>query len=178
MSHSHGTVVFSHGKESGPWGSKILAMAEAAKAAGFVVESVDYQGMDDPFARVAKLLAVAAGYAGPLVLVGSSMGGHVSAAAAAALKARGLFLLAPAFYMPGFERHTPCDIPCASAIVHGWHDDIVPVENSVRWAREQRAALHILDGDHRLQEQIPAICQLLAVFLQQLLCANFERRKL
>jgi surfactin synthase thioesterase subunit len=51
--------------------------------------------------------------------------------------------------------------------VHGWHDDIVPVENSIRWAREQRAALHILDGDHRLQEQIPAICQLLAAFLQQ-----------
>jgi pimeloyl-ACP methyl ester carboxylesterase len=171
MSHSHGTVVFSHGKESGPWGSKILAMAEVAKAAGFAVESVDYQGMDDPVARVAKLLAVAPGYAKPLMLVGSSMGGHVSAVAAAPLKVRGLFLLAPAFYMPGFERHTPRDIPCASSIVHGWQDEIVPVENSIRWAREQRAALHILDGDHRLQEQIPAICQLLAAFLQEVLGA-------
>ena len=33
-------VVFSHGKESGPWGSKIAAMAEIAREEGFTVESV------------------------------------------------------------------------------------------------------------------------------------------
>ena len=46
------------------------------------------------------------------MLVGSSLGGHVSAAAAAALRPRGLFLLAPAFYMPGFEAYTPQDVAC------------------------------------------------------------------
>ena len=30
-------VVFSHGKESGPWGSKIAAMSELARAEGFQV---------------------------------------------------------------------------------------------------------------------------------------------
>ena len=50
-------VVFSHGKESGPWGSKIAAMSELARAEGFQVESVDYQGIDDPQARVTRLLA-------------------------------------------------------------------------------------------------------------------------
>ena len=87
------TLFFSHGKESGPWGSKILAMAAIAREAGLAVESVDYQGIDDPRARVQKLLQAAAGVHSPLILAGSSMGGHVSAAAATPLRAVGLFLL-------------------------------------------------------------------------------------
>ena len=102
----------------------------------------------------------------PPLLVGSSMGGYVSAAAAATLRPRALFLLAPAFYMPGFEEYTPQDVPAPTTIVHGWHDDIVPVENSVRWAREHRATLHVLDSNHRLEDQIDAICVLLREFLR------------
>jgi pimeloyl-ACP methyl ester carboxylesterase len=159
------TVVFSHGKESGPWGAKIMAMSTVARELGLAVESVDYRGIDDPAQRVEKLLEAAGESTGSLVLVGSSMGGHVSAAAARRLEARGLFLLAPAFYMSGYEAYTPQDVNCPTAIVHGWRDDIVPVENSIRWAREHQAALHILDSDHRLQDQIEAICALLRDFL-------------
>jgi pimeloyl-ACP methyl ester carboxylesterase len=168
MTRSFGTVVFSHGKESGPWGSKITAMAAVVRDLKLAVESVDYRGLDDPGERVQKLIAVAAELKEPMVLVGSSMGGHVSAAAASRLKPRGLFLLAPAFYMAGYEQYTPQDVACPTAIVHGWHDDIVPVENSIRWAREHRAALHILDSDHRLEDQIEAICLLLREFLTAL----------
>jgi pimeloyl-ACP methyl ester carboxylesterase len=168
QTRSFSTVVFSHGKESGPWGSKITAMAAAVHDLKIVTESVDYRGIDDPAARVAKLLDTAAGLKGPLVLVGSSMGGHVSAAAAARVKARGLFLLAPAFYMPGFEAHTPQDVSCPTVIVHGWRDDIVPVDNSIRWAREHRAGLHLLDSDHRLEDKIEEICRLLRSFLTDL----------
>jgi len=162
------TVVFSHGKESGPWGKKITAMAAAVRDLGLGVESVDYRGVDDPGARVDKLIAVAAEIPPPLVLVGSSMGGHVSAAAAPRVGPRGVFLLAPAFYMPGFEAYTPQDVPCPTAIVHGWHDAIVPVENSIRWAREHQSALHVLDSDHRLEDRIEAICALLRQFLAEL----------
>jgi pimeloyl-ACP methyl ester carboxylesterase len=165
MTRSFGTVVFSHGKESGPWGSKITAMAATVRDLGLAVESVDYRGVDDPSARVLKLIAVAQELKEPVVLVGSSMGGHVSAAAASRLGARGLFLLAPAFYMLGYEEYTPRDVACPTAIVHGWHDVIVPVENSIRWAREHQAALHLLNSDHRLEDQIEAICQLLRAFL-------------
>jgi alpha/beta superfamily hydrolase len=164
-SRSFTTVIFSHGKESGPWGGKITAMAAVVRDLGVAVESVDYRGLDDPAARVAKLIEAAAGITGPVVLVGSSMGGHVSGAAAGRIKPRGVFLLAPAFYMPGFEVHTPQDVACATAIVHGWHDDIVPVDNSVRWAREHAAALHVLDSDHRLEDQLETICRLLRGFL-------------
>ena len=104
----------------------------------------------------------------PLALVGSSMGGHVAAAAATRAKARGLFLLAPAFYMPGFEAYTPEDVSCPTVIVHGWRDDIVPVDHSIRWAREHGAGLHILDSDHRLEDKIEEICRLLRYFLTEL----------
>jgi alpha/beta superfamily hydrolase len=161
-------VVFSHGKESGPWGSKITAMAQVVRELGLEVESVDYRGMDDPGERVKKLIAVAAACLKPRVLVGSSMGGHVSAAAASRVQARALFLLAPAFYMPGFEQYTPQDVPVPTAIVHGWRDDIVPVQSSIRWAREHQAALHILNSDHRLEDQIETICLLLRAFLMSL----------
>ena len=163
-----GRVVFSHGKESGPWGSKITAMAAMARDLGVAAESVDYRGIDDPAARVSRLIDFAAGLEGPLVLVGSSMGGHVAAAAASLIKPQGLFLLAPAFYMPGYEQYTPQDVGCPTVIVHGWHDDIVPVDNSIRWAREHRSALHVLDSDHRLEDQIEAICLLLREFLLRL----------
>ena len=169
MSRSLHTVVFSHGKETGPWGSKITAMAATARQLELAVESVDYQGIEDPSKRVDKLLQLGSAITGPMVLVGSSMGGHVSAAAARRLRARGLFLLAPAFYMPGFEAYTPQDVDCPAAIVHGWRDEIVPVENSIRWALEHAAALHILNSDHRLQDQIEAICGLLRDFLRALL---------
>jgi len=168
MSRSFVTVVFSHGKESGPWGSKITAMAAVVRDFGAAVESVDYRGMDDPGERVQKLIGVAAALKEPAVLVGSSMGGHVSAAAAARVHARGVFLLAPAFYMPGFEAHTPQDVAAPTVIVHGWRDAIVPVENSIRWAREHRAALHVLNSDHRLEDQIEPICGLLRDFLAAL----------
>jgi pimeloyl-ACP methyl ester carboxylesterase len=165
MSRSFATVVFSHGKESGPWGAKITAMAAVVRDLEAAVESVDYRGLDDPAERVGKLLAVGSALQGGLILVGSSMGGHVAAAAASRLKARGLFLLAPAFYMPGYESYTPQDVTCPAAIVHGWHDAIVPVENSIRWAREHQAALHVLNSDHRLEDQIATICELLRSFL-------------
>lgn len=161
-------IVFSHGKESGPWGSKITAMAAVARDLGVGVESVDYRGMDDPQARVEKLVTVAAARTGGVVLVGSSLGGHVAAAAAARVRPVGLFLLAPAFYMPGLEAYTPQDVTCPTTVVHGWHDDIVPVENGIRWAREHAATLHVLDSAHRLEDQIDTICGLLRDFLLRL----------
>jgi predicted esterase len=162
------TVYFSHGQESGPWGSKIKAMAATVQALGCRAESVDYQGMADPSERVDKLIAECANTKEPLVLVGSSMGGHVATAAAAQVGAVGLFVLAPAFYMPGYESLTPPAPDMPIAIVHGWNDDVVPVENSIRFAKGCNASLHILDADHRLTANIDDINGLLTRFIADL----------
>lgn len=161
-------IVFSHGQDGEPWGTKIIAMADVARGAGYRVESVDYRGMDDPAARVAKLLEFCETLPSAPVLVGSSMGGHVATAVSVSVGARGLFLLAPAFYMPGYEQFTPKPPPCPITIVHGWNDDIVPVDNSIRYAREHRCRLHILDSDHRLTANIRDIDDYLAQFLARL----------
>jgi len=148
-------VCFSHGKESGPWGTKIAAMADLARDRGLDVESIDYRGMDDPAARVEKLVAHCAPLGRPLVLVGSSMGGHVAAAASARLPdVRGLFLIAPAFFIPGYEALTPVPRAGRITLVHGWRDDVVPAANSIRFAAQHRAGLHLIDGDHRLTEHV------------------------
>lgn len=162
------TVVFSHGQESGPWGTKIRAMAALVEGKGCTAVSVDYQGIADPGERVDKLLAEAGGIDDALVLVGSSMGGHVATAAAERLSAAGLFVLAPAYYMEGYEDLTPSAPSMPVFIVHGWHDDVVPVDNSIRFARESSATLYLVDGDHRLTANIDAINRQLDAFIDSL----------
>ena len=161
-------VVFSHGQESGPWGTKINAMADAVRGLGCKADSVDYQGIADPTERVNKLIEYCEPLTEPLVLVGSSMGGHVATAAADTVNAVGLFVLAPAYYMPGYEDLTPSAPEIPISIVHGWNDDIVPVENSIRFASKCKATLHILDSDHRLTADIDEICSYLARFIDEL----------
>ena len=160
------TVVFSHGQESGPWGTKIRAMAELVRGMGCTADSIDYQGIADPTERVQKLVEACASIDDDLILVGSSMGGHVATAAAESLGAAGLFVLAPAFYMEGYEALTPLPPSMPVSIVHGWHDDVVPVDNSIRWARSCAATLHLVDGDHRLTGNIDEINEYLRQFIQ------------
>ena len=159
------TVVFSHGQEGGPWGTKINAMAETVRRLGCTADSVDYQGIADPTERVEKLVAYCESIDETLILVGSSMGGHVATAAAERVGAAGLFVLAPAFYIPEFEALTPPAPDVPISIVHGWNDDIVPVENSFRYASECKATLHVVDGDHRLTVNIDEINYYLTRFV-------------
>jgi len=162
------TAIFSHGQESGPWGTKIRAMAELAKGLRCNTDSIDYQGIADPTERVNKLIDECGDIDDSLILVGSSMGGHVATAAATALGAAGLFVLAPAYYMPGYESLTPEPPDLPISIVHGWRDDVVPVEHSIRFAASCNAELHILDGDHRLTENIDEINYYLHRFIEKI----------
>jgi alpha/beta superfamily hydrolase len=160
------TVCFSHGQESGPWGTKIRAMAEAVRELGCEAHSVDYQGIAEPGDRVARLVEECGDLSAPLVLVGSSMGGYVATAAAPTLQAAGLFVLAPAYGVPGWPALPARDASIPHWIVHGWSDDVVPVDNSIQYAREHNATLHIVDGDHRLTANIDEIIGLLEQFIK------------
>ena len=159
------TVVFSHGQESGPWGTKIRSMAETVRRLGFAADSIDYQGIADPTERVEKCIALCREVDDDLILAGSSMGGYVATAAAETCGASGLFVLAPAYYIEGFEALTPPPPSMPICIVHGWHDEIVPVENSIRFARDCSATLHLVNGDHRLTANIGEINDYLVRFV-------------
>ena len=158
-------VVFSHGKESGPWGRKISALAEVARSEGYDAHSVDYRGLDEPRARIAKLVDFCKELSGDLVLVGSSLGGYIAVASASLLHARGVFLMAPALYMEGLPELRAGVLDCPASIVHGWRDDVVPYEHSVRFANTYKAALHLLESDHRLHNQLRVIQYLFEYFL-------------
>jgi pimeloyl-ACP methyl ester carboxylesterase len=158
-------VVFSHGKDSVPWGRKITALADVARAEGYDVESVDYRGIDTPRGRIDKLIDVCKSLSGDLILVGSSLGAYVTVAAASLLHARGVFLMAPALYLEGLPPLRERLLDCPAAIVHGWRDDVVPYADSVRFAREYAATLHLVDGDHQLHQQLRLIKYLFEYFL-------------
>jgi predicted esterase len=160
-----GLVHFIHGKESGPNGSKILALAELARARNWDVASLDYSHTIDPTIRLKQLLQACVNVESPLLLVGSSMGAWVAAEAAMRVKAHGVFLMAPAVCVPSYPTQEP-DVPAErTEIVHGWNDEVIPVENAIRFARLRRCTLHVIEGDHRLNTRIPLLCELFDAFL-------------
>lgn len=163
------TVVFSHGKESGPKGHKIEALAQVAKTHGFDVLAPDFRDLMTPQARVERLIDITSALPKTPVLVGSSMGGYASLAASTQLPAcAGLFLLAPAIGLVGYPVADPARPQCEIEIVHGWHDDIVPVGNIIDWVGRNRCTLHMLDDDHRLGGRIEYLADLFGAFLQRL----------
>ena len=158
-------LFFSHGKESGPWGFKIRRLAKIAEAKGFSVDSINYRDSPDPELRVDRLLARLQQETQPFILVGSSMGGYVSLVASAAVQTRALFLMAPALYIPAYRTQQYASTAAHIEIVHGWSDAVIPVQNSIDYAREADCSLHLISGDHPLNTSIAAIEILFARFL-------------
>lgn len=162
-------VYFAHGQESGPWGTKIQHLSKVAENRQFKIESPDYSGMMDGNKRVEKLLALQPQASECLILVGSSMGGWVSIKASQGIRPQGMFLLAPAVYVGQYSEEAPVPYAEKVSIVHGWNDDIVPVENVIRFAREHQTTLHVLDSEHRLTDQLPLLEKLFGLFLDEVL---------
>jgi hypothetical protein len=80
----------------------------------------------------------------PLILSGFSFGGYVAARAAQTLKPQHLILAGPAvgrFAMPAVSPDT--------LVIHGEHDDVVPLADAFEWARPQHLPIVVLpQADH------------------------------
>ncbi len=158
-------VIFSHGKESGPWGFKIRRLAEIARQQGYGVDSIDYTDLMDPELRVERLLAALEQEVDEFALVGSSMGGYVALVASETVAVKGLYLMAPALYMPGFKHQQHDSRSAHIEIVHGWSDDVIPADHSIRYARQADCTLHLISGDHALNGVIETVENLFERFL-------------
>ncbi len=162
-------VVFSHGKESGPWGFKIKRLAEIARQRGCDVDSIDYTDLMDPDLRVERLLAELEKEVDDFILVGSSMGGYVALVASEIVTPKAVFLMAPALYIPGFKKQQHDSKSSHIEIVHAWSDDVIPVENSIKYAQQADCTLHLVSGDHALNGVIKTVENLFDQFLATVL---------
>jgi hypothetical protein len=141
-------VLFFHGRESGPAGTKAAWLRERFGAVTPQLESLGEVEDALPAARQA-LREVQ-----PEVVVGSSFGGAV----AVALLREGLIrvpvvLIAPAARRLGVPNAFPEG--ARAVILHGELDDLVPLEDSVALARTGGPGVElqvVAGGDHRLNE--------------------------
>lgn len=149
-----GTVILSHGLESGPHATKVSALAAVAEALGWASVRPDYRDLDATRdlrmieARTARALA-AAPTGRRVVFAGSSMGALVSGFASLQRPCEALFLMA----LPVGIRDYPVDFAAArvpTTLVHGWRDELCPVDAAIAFARARGDTLHLVDDDHRL----------------------------
>ncbi|MFH1914742.1 MAG: alpha/beta fold hydrolase [Pseudomonadota bacterium] len=159
-------LIWCHGSLAEPWGRKSTALAKTAGRLGLAMEAVDFRDQGDPDQRIGRLVDTLGQGGRPVLLAGSSMGGYVAAAACARAEVAGLFLLAPAFFLPGYALDTFAGLPAAVTVIHGWQDEVVPVDNALRFARSHRASLHLFDDDHALAASLDHIDALFARFLE------------
>jgi len=163
-------LILSHGLESGPDATKVSALAQIAAPLGFESVRPDYRDIDahrDPARineRVARLKQHAPPHA-PVILAGSSMGAFASALASLELPGCiGLFLIALPVEIPGYTRafdaaHVP------TALVHGWDDELCPVDAAIDFARARGDAITLVRDDHRLSNHVDFVAEQFKLFL-------------
>jgi alpha/beta superfamily hydrolase len=167
-----GTVILSHGLESGPGATKVSALAQVCDELGWASVRPDYRDIDASReaaaidARVERALA-AAPASGRVVFAGSSMGAFVSGLASIEREPAGLFLLALPVGIPHYRRPFAA-APVPAELVHGWRDEICPVDAAIDFARTRRSRLHLVDDDHRLGAHVAFCADAFRRFLQQL----------
>ena len=153
-----GTVILSNGLESGPQATKVSALAAVADALGWASVRPDYRDLDATRdlrkieARTQRALAAAPGE-GRIVFGGSSMGALVSGFASLQRRCEALFLMALPVGIPNYPvAFEAARVP--TVLVHGWNDELCPVDAAIAFARGRGDTLHVVDDDHRLTAHV------------------------
>lgn len=158
-----GHIILSHGSDSGPDATKVSALAALAESLGWTTVRPDYReddarghaGSIDP--RLARLAAAIAASPVPPLLVGSSMGAFVSGLASVDAPVAGLFLLALPTAIPGYPRAFAARAGVPSFLVHGYDDDVCPLDQALDFARSHAMPALLVQDDHRLGATLPDI---------------------
>lgn len=161
-----------HPQHGGTMDNKVvITLARAFLELGWQAVRFNYRGVggsagawDEGRGEVDDALAVVAAQrlpALPLALGGFSFGGYVAAQAASRLpptqRASRLVLVAPA--MRSFELPP---VPAETLVVHGEHDDVVPLAATLDWARPQALPVIVVPGGgHFFHGQITLLKNLL-----------------
>ncbi|HEX7369804.1 MAG TPA: alpha/beta family hydrolase [Rhodanobacteraceae bacterium] len=169
-----GHVILSHGSDSGPEATKVSALAAIAEALGWSTFRPDYREEDKlGYAgcvppRIARLVEAMREAPRPLVLAGSSMGAFVSGLASLRMSCDGLFLVALPTRIPDCPEAFNAAPGIPGMLVHGWRDELCPVDAAVAFAHTRNMPTLLLDGDHRLANHVDAIGRQFEFFLRSL----------
>jgi predicted esterase len=158
-------IYFSHGMESSPKGTKIRVLSKVAESHGYSHESIDYTDTFDPDIRAERLIRICQEDSRNKIFVGSSMGAYVSLCACKKIKTNGLFLMAPALYLPGYKQQEFNVTSDFISVIHGFRDEVIPFEHSIRFSKQHLCDLHLINSDHRLNDRIKDIEILFKYFL-------------
>ena len=145
-------VIFSHGKEGSPYGSKSKIIQEISENNKVKFTTIDYKDCNTTNERVELLESKIKDNTNIIILVGSSMGGYVSAVCSSKYDSLGLFLIAPALYLDGYDIKIYNSKAKIIAVRHGWDDDIIPVDNSIKFCKKHNCNLTIDYDDHRMSK--------------------------
>lgn len=169
-----GTVILSHGSDSGPDATKVSALAQVAEELGWNSQRPDYRAYDarghvesiQP--RVERLTALAQTASQPLVLAGSSMGAFVSGLASLQVPCQALFLVALPMAIPRWSQRFDMAADVPAMIVHGFDDELCPAMPVGVFANARRIPILLLPDDHRLSAHVDQIARQFRLFLQSL----------
>lgn len=72
------------------------------------------------------------------------------------------------------------DVSCPTLIIHGEHDTVVPVEESIKFQtrNSQHAALHVLNDDHQLLNTLPDLWKISKAFIDEVTTRSRTGRRL
>jgi pimeloyl-ACP methyl ester carboxylesterase len=163
-------LILSHGLESGPDATKVSALARVADEFGLRSVRPDYRDLDSSrdvkqiAARIARV-AQHAPAGTPVILAGSSMGAFTSGFASFEVNCVGLFLIALPLAIEGFARRFDA-VRVPTALVHGWDDELCPVDEAIAFARARGDTITLLRDDHRLSAHVDFVAAQFRLFLR------------
>ena len=144
-------IFFLHGLRGAPRGKKPRALRDA----GYEVVAPDFRWRSTD-RRLRKLEGVTAGKHN-LVVVGSSLGGMMALLLAQKHPRRvgGLVLCAPALTQSTISLIN--HVPANTVIIHGVHDEVIPVDLARRLAADHGVKLVEVADRHRLRKSLDVI---------------------
>lgn len=169
-----GHIILCHGSNSSPEATKVSALAALGETLGWHTQRLDFRADDalgsaeSVFPRITRLQAAMDACNTPPLLVGSSMGAFVAGLASLQRPVAGLFLLATPEAIPGYPIGFDLRTDVPTLLIHGWRDEVCPLDDLFAWASRRQLPLLVLDDDHRLGDSMDAITTQFRGFLETL----------